>query len=92
MQQVVVNMYVNVFFSCKCHSNAEKPSVYTVKKSTFFWYKMPCSPLKVNQRFGGTYYIHLQEALLTTCVHAGISFGLFFDPEDGGDIFLRNVG
>jgi hypothetical protein len=20
------------------------------------------------------------------------SFGLFFDPEDGGDMFLRNVG
>jgi hypothetical protein len=23
--------------------------------------------------------------------HAGFLFGLFFNPEDGGDIFLRNV-
>jgi hypothetical protein len=22
----------------------------------------------------------------------GIFLGLFFDPEDGGDMFLRNVG
>jgi hypothetical protein len=26
------------------------------------------------------------------CSHAGFLLGLFFDPEDGGDIFLRNVG
>jgi hypothetical protein len=24
--------------------------------------------------------------------HASLLFGLFFDPEDGGDMFLRNVG
>jgi hypothetical protein len=24
-------------------------------------------------------------------LHAGFLFGLFFDPEDGGDMFLRNV-
>jgi hypothetical protein len=23
--------------------------------------------------------------------HAGFLFGLFFDSEDGGDIFLRNI-
>jgi hypothetical protein len=27
-----------------------------------------------------------------TCFHAGFFHGLFFDPEDGGDIFLLNVG
>jgi hypothetical protein len=31
-------------------------------------------------------------ALLATCFHAGFLLGLFFDPEDGGDIFLRYVG
>jgi hypothetical protein len=25
-------------------------------------------------------------------LHAGFLLGLFFDPEDGGDMFLRNVG
>jgi hypothetical protein len=29
---------------------------------------------------------------LFTCFHAGLSLGLFFDPEDGSDIFLRKVG
>jgi hypothetical protein len=29
--------------------------------------------------------------VLVTCFHAGILLGLF-NPEDGGDIFLRNVG
>jgi hypothetical protein len=30
-------------------------------------------------------------ALPATCFHAGFLLGLFFDPEDGGDMFLRNV-
>jgi hypothetical protein len=25
-------------------------------------------------------------------LHTGFFLGLFFDPEDGGNIFLRNVG
>jgi hypothetical protein len=29
-------------------------------KSTIFWDITPCNPLKVNQRFGGTYHLHLQ--------------------------------
>jgi hypothetical protein len=35
--------------------------------------------------------------ILSSCsscylLHAGFLLRLFFDPEDGGDIFLRNVG
>jgi hypothetical protein len=30
--------------------------------------------------------------MLTTCFHAGFLLGLFFGPEDRGDMFLRNVG
>jgi hypothetical protein len=30
--------------------------------------------------------------LLTASFHAGFLLGLFFDPEDEGDIFNRNVG
>jgi hypothetical protein len=29
---------------------------------------------------------------LITCFHAGVSLVIFFDPEDRGDMFLRNVG
>jgi hypothetical protein len=71
-----------------------------VMKSTIFWDIMPCSPLKVDQRFRGTYHLHFQgrrisqanRAPLATCFHAGFLLGLFFDPEDGGDMLLRNVG
>jgi hypothetical protein len=54
-----------------------------------FWEITPCSPLKVNQRFGGIY--RRTSRVLFTCFHDGILRGLF-DPEDGDDMFLRNVG
>jgi hypothetical protein len=31
-------------------------------------------------------------AMLAACFHVGFLLGLFFDPEHGGDMFLRNVG
>jgi hypothetical protein len=34
----------------------------------------------------------LVSVLLATCFHAGFILGLFFDPEDRGDMLLRNVG
>jgi hypothetical protein len=34
----------------------------------------------------------LKGALLATCFHADFLLGLFIDPEDEGDVFLRNVG
>jgi hypothetical protein len=49
---------------------------------------MPCSPLQVNRRFGE--HIASVFARLATCLHIGILLGLF-DPEDEGDVFLRNV-
>jgi hypothetical protein len=56
-----------------------------VMKSTIFWVITPCSPVKVNRRFGGTY------RLLAACFHSVFLLDLFFDPEEGGDKFLQNV-
>jgi hypothetical protein len=52
-----------------------------------FWDITPCSPLIDSRHFGGTYC----RALLSTCSHIGILLSLFFNPEDGGSMFLRNV-
>jgi hypothetical protein len=59
---------------------------------------MACNMLKCNRRFGAIYCLHLQgrrinseetsKALLATCFHTGFLLGVFFDPEDGGDVFL----
>jgi hypothetical protein len=34
-------------------------------KSCIFWYITPCSPLKGNRRFGGTYRLHLQGRIIS---------------------------
>jgi hypothetical protein len=74
-------------------------------KSALFWDVMQCSPVKVYRRFGGPYYIHLhcrrrkeqstsqQEAayFLLIAVPACYLVGFLFDPEDSGNMFLRNV-
>jgi hypothetical protein len=62
-----------------------------VMKSIIFWDIAPCGPLSVNRRFGGTYYLHL-EGLKTSAFTLVSCSAYFFDPEDGGDVFLRNVG
>jgi hypothetical protein len=37
------------------------------------------------------YFISFPFPLLATVFHVGFLLVLFFDPEDGGDMFLRNV-
>jgi hypothetical protein len=46
-------------------------------------FKTPCDPLNVNRRFTGSAY---------NLLHTGLLLGLFLDPEDGSDIFLRKIG
>jgi hypothetical protein len=48
-----------------------------VMKSSVFWDITPCSSLT-------SYACYM--------LFAGFLLGLFFDPDVGGDMFLRNVG
>jgi hypothetical protein len=57
-------------------------------KCSAFWNIIPCSPLKVNWRFGRTYHLHLQKS--TRCSKLSLP-GLFFGSGDGRSMILRNV-
>jgi hypothetical protein len=62
-------------------------------RSTIFWDTTPCSPFNANRRFGGTYRLHFQEEEYAEHENSAKAGGKqIFDPEDGGNLFLRNVG
>jgi hypothetical protein len=76
-----------------------------VMKSTTFWNITQCTLFKVNRSFGGTCRLHLHGRKISRardqrerrwqaelCFHAGLLLDLFSDREDGGDIFVPNVG
>jgi hypothetical protein len=50
-----------------------------IMKGSIFCDITTCSPLKVYRRFGGL-----------NPLHDGFLLGLFFDPADRGNMFLRN--
>jgi hypothetical protein len=79
----------NVFIDTAKLSAWVRFEIFTavVMKSIIFWDVSPCSLLSLNRRFGGTYRL-----LLATCLLSCSCWNYFFDPEDGGDMFLRNVG
>jgi hypothetical protein len=59
-------------------------------KSSLLMDILACNLSKVSWRFGEIYRLHLQTLFpagftLVSCLN-------FFKPDDGGDIFLRNVG
>jgi hypothetical protein len=52
-------------------------------KSSIFWDITPCSLVKVEEKVEQSSTLYL--------LHAVFWLGLLFEPEDGGDMFLRNV-
>jgi hypothetical protein len=67
--------------------------ITVVMKSYVFRDITPCSLLKVNRRFGGICCFHLQgRSISQERNQCETSTCLFFDPEDGGNMSLRNVG
>jgi hypothetical protein len=62
-------------------------------KSTILWDITPYSPLRVNRRFGGTLPPSSWSKNKPSNHLLSLWFlGLFFDPEDGGYMYLENVG
>jgi hypothetical protein len=67
-------------------------------KSSIFWDITPCSLLKVIRRFGGTCHPNLKGRRINPARNkresswqaelAGFLLGLFFDTDDGGDMFF----
>jgi hypothetical protein len=59
-----------------------------------FWVIIPYS-LEKTRHFGATYRLHLQgqrvSKLSMLPTSAGSLLALLFNPEDAGDMFLRNV-
>jgi hypothetical protein len=69
--------------------------------STVFWNITLCSPLKSTdvseEHIASIFRVEEKaeqetRARLATFFRAGVLLDLFFDPEDGDDTFLRNVG
>jgi hypothetical protein len=52
---------------------------------------MPCSPVKLNH-VSEEHITSIFRAAACCLLHAGFLLGLLFNPEDEGDMFLRNVG
>jgi hypothetical protein len=66
-------------------------------KSSIFWDIRPRSSVKVNRRFEGTFRPNLQCRGLSQARNQQLCllftlYWFLFDLEDGGHMFLRNVG
>jgi hypothetical protein len=58
-QILIKNASLNTILKCIVFAGFEVLTA-VVMKSTIFWNITPCSPLKVNRRYIGTYRLHLQ--------------------------------
>jgi hypothetical protein len=64
-----------------------------IQKSIIFWDITLCSPPKINRRFKGIYRLQLQDRRISWVrIQCESRWQAEFDPEDGGDTFLRNIG
>jgi hypothetical protein len=62
-----------------------------IMKSSIFWDITPRGPMKVNRIFGGTCHLNLEDRRISQARNQRETDSKL-SPEDGGDMFLRNVG
>jgi hypothetical protein len=89
-----------------CSSIRKIPLLFKkLNTSSIYWDITPCSPRRVNRRFGGTCHLNLHGRRISKSIkparsrccsvchllHSGFLLGLFFDPENGSDMLLRNI-
>jgi hypothetical protein len=64
-------------------------------KSSVLWNITLCSPVEVNTRFDATYRFHLQGFRVSRAINQNVAgsklLDIFFDLEDGGNMYFRNV-
>jgi hypothetical protein len=79
----------------KSHHSQNKAYFF---KNFVFWDMTSCSPWKVSRRFGGIFRPSSsgsknKSSKKVACylLHIGFLLGLFFYPEDGSDMFFRNI-
>jgi hypothetical protein len=81
---------------CGHIQRANPGNTAVVMYSTIFGDIAPCKPLKVYRRFGGpstpSWSKNKPLKKQISCHLLRFLLGLSFDPEDGDDMFLRNVG
>lgn len=72
-------------YLCLARWRKNRKTHRTVKISTFRNVTQ-CSPLKGSHHFRGTYCCYLQDQACSICL-----VGLFFDPQEGGEMSLQDV-
>jgi hypothetical protein len=60
--------------------------------NNYTYFQVQNTKCKYNDNYANFERWNGKGALLATCFHASFLLDLFFDPEDGGDMFLWKVG
>jgi hypothetical protein len=92
------------FFMTKVVQSGSEVLTVVIMKSSDLWDMTPCLSVESQPTFGKNIVCrfpfqgrrisqarHLLREICSKLCHAGFLLGLLFDPEDGSDIFLRNV-